>query len=119
MDIAGYRFHIKFDNGDTNEWYRETNIISPLYKTKEMALKAFYLYLERTIDEIGKRYSEHFKFQKQFEKNIDEFRQRMIASKYKEIEETKLLYRNNVIIYPEYVCDDANINDVLKFNIAD
>lgn len=119
MDIAGYRFRIKFNNGDTNEWYRETNIISPLYKTKQMALKAFYLYLDRTIDKIGKRYSEHFKFQKQFEKNVDEFRQRMIASKYKEIEETKLLYRSNVTIYPEYICDDANINDVIEFNIAD
>lgn len=118
--IAGYMFHIKFDNGDNNEWYRQINIMSPLYTTRDLALKAFYLYLEKVEKDIKQKTKRYIEFQEKFEKDAVSFRKRCIAGRDKEIEETTLLYRSKVMILPIYVNDDATTSDdIVTFNIAD
>lgn len=118
--VIGYRFHIKFDNGDTNEWFRETNIVSHVYPTKDVANKAFHLYLEKVERKIHKDSADYFKFQKKFEKDIKEFRNRCIRERDSEIERMQLLYRSKVSIIPEYLYDDATVDDdIVAFNIAD
>lgn len=118
--IIGYRFRIKFDNGDINEWYRETYIVSPIYKTKDLTLKSFELYLYKVKDDIKQNYHAYFEFQKEFEKDEKLFRERCIKGRDKEIEQTIELYRSHVSIIEEYLYSDATITDtIIKFNVAD
>ena len=118
--IVGYKFWIKFDNGDYNEWYRQTNIISPLYTTRDLALKAFYLYLEKVEEDIKQKTKRYIEFQKQFKKDVVSFRKKCIAHRDKEIEETTLLYRSKVIILPVQINDDATASDdIITFNVSD
>ena len=118
--IVGYRFCIKFDNGDYNEWYRQTNIMSPLYTTRDLTLKAFYLYLEKVEKDIKQETKRYMEFQKQFEKDVLSFRKKCIVCRDREIEETTTLYRSNVTISPVYINDDATASDdIVRFNVAD
>ena len=118
--IVGYKFWIKFDNGDCDEWYRQTNIMSPLYTTRDLALKAFYLYLEKVEKDIKQETERYMEFQKQFEKDVVSFRKKCIARRDKKIEETTTLYRSKVTILPVYINDDATASDdIIRFNVAD
>jgi hypothetical protein len=53
--LIGYKLEIIFDNGDSNEWWRETHIESVIYPTEEMCLEAIQAIIEAWIKGIEER----------------------------------------------------------------
>lgn len=116
--IIGYRFEIKIDNGDTNEWFRELNIISDIYPTIQMARESYKLFIANEKDKKNKFIEDYINFQKHFEEDEKAFIERAYESNKEQINMMIMQYNRHRKYVPVYINDTPTAN-VIKFDIAD
>ena len=67
MKIIGYKFTVIEDNGDCDEWWRETHLESPIYTSKTLAEEALLLCKRKMLNGVKKDIQEYFACQYRFE----------------------------------------------------
>ena len=92
MKIIGYQVIIQKDNDDYNEWHRIRTVKSPIYTTKEDAVKALSLIKQRMLKEKKEETLSYIKSQLEYEykhqRSINDFLgkcQRGLMCEYKEV----------------------------------
>lgn len=117
--IAGYKFRIVIDNGDTDEWWREHHVESPLYCTRELAEKALLRYkkneLQKAKLDINKYISFQYKFEVGHGRSINKFLgdcQRSLMHSYKGVlEKIRMAEIVSVDVHSD-VQDEVDVYDI-------